>query len=167
MLAPARVLTPDPPAAEPEGPGEETPASVPPTLLAAAREAARVTGLPARLSDLLRAVEKLAPGDPGSGPDAETERVASLVAAAALWLFAPDNAEDAPDALAYDLFGPSAMAAADGRRLPVDLVGGPWYGDDLLVAASEDQLLRALRPAGDGVDAVPGRSGADTEGAHG
>jgi hypothetical protein len=36
------------------------------------------------------------------------------------------------------------MAAADGTPLPTGLPGGPWYGDDLLVAASEDELLAAL-----------------------
>jgi hypothetical protein len=99
-------------------------------VLLAARDAVARTGLPARLSTLLRAVDD--------------EAAASLVAAAALWLFAPDTVEDAPDALAFELFGPSAMAAADGARLPIDLPGGPWYGDDLLVAAGEDQLLATL-----------------------
>jgi hypothetical protein len=137
MLAPTRVVNVHPPEPEPEGPGEETPASVPPPVLAAAKAAVRAAGLPARLSDLLRRAAD-------DTNDTDDEAVASLVAAAALWLFSPDTAEDAGDALAFDLFGPSAMAVADGARLPVDLPGGPWYGDDLLVAASEDQLLTAL-----------------------
>jgi hypothetical protein len=49
--------------------------------------------------------------------------------------------------VAFDLFGSSAMAVADGTALPTGLPGGPWYGDDLLVAATEDQLLETLAPA--------------------
>jgi hypothetical protein len=181
MLAPARVVTVDPPVAEPEGPGEETAPSVPPAVLDAARDTVHATGLPARLSELLTAAARLhpAPGpaendprdaaDPGDEPAAETagpvaedvddaddgpvdaddgpvdaDRVASLVAAAALWLYAPDAAEEAGAAAAFDLFGSAAMAVTDGSPLPTDLPGGPWYGDDLLVAASEDQLLATL-----------------------
>jgi hypothetical protein len=154
MLAPARVLTTDPPAPEPEGPGEEIAPSVPPDLLDAARDTVRAAGLPARLSELLRAAGRLHPAGVRSadGPAADAgtvdaDRVASLVAAAALWLYAPDTAEEVGAAVAFDLFGSSAMAVADGAVLPTGLPGGPWYGDDLLLAATEDQLLEALAPA--------------------
>jgi hypothetical protein len=162
MLAPARVLTTDAPAPEPEGPGEETAPSVPPAMLDAARDTVHAAGLPARLSELLRTAGRLRPaaaagqaaasgaGDGAGSVDAD--RVASLVAAAVLWLYAPDTAEEVDAAVAFDLFGSSAMAVADGAALPTDLPGGPWYGDDLLVAATEDQLLAALagkdEPAG-------------------
>jgi hypothetical protein len=162
MLAPARVVNVDPPAAEPEGPGEETAPSVPQSLLDAAGDTVRATGLPARLSALLRTAGRLHPaatagtaatagaddstpaGTPVEPRPVTADRVASLLASAALWLYAPDAAEEAAAAAAFDLFGPAAMAAADGTPLPPDVAGGPWYGDDLLVAASEDELLAAL-----------------------
>jgi hypothetical protein len=165
LLAPARVATVDAPAAEPEGPGEETAPSVPQSLLDAARDTVRVTGLPVRLSTLLRTAGRLhagvtAPdesaGDVADDPHAVTaDRVASLLAAATLWLYAPDAAEETGAAAAYDLFGPAAMAAADGAPLPPGLPGGPWYGDDLLVAGSEDDLLSALAEQPDPAEDQP------------
>jgi len=165
LLAPARVVHDDPPAAEPEGPGEETAPSVPQSLLDAAGDVVRVTGLPARLSALLHTAGRLhagatAPdesaGDVADDPHAVTaDRVASLLAAAALWLYAPDAAEEVAAAVAYDLFGAAAMAAADGAPLPTGLPGGPWYGDDLLVAGSEDALLAALAEQPDRADDQP------------
>lgn len=162
---------------DPEGPGEEMPAAVPPALIQAARDCVSAAGLPVRLSVLVRAAATLfpaavpgqaaAPGDataPGSavepedaaapepstpdgdriGDDITADRVASLLASGALWLFAPDAGQDAGVATAHEVFGSAAMAAADGTPLPADLRSQGWYGDDLIIAASEDQLLATL-----------------------
>jgi hypothetical protein len=154
MLAPARsdvIERPDP---DPDGPGEEAPGAVPPELVTAAGDTVATVAMPVRLSTLLRTAARLHPasmptGD-GTRPAAQDAampvtagQVASLIASAALWLFAPDDAEDDSVAMAHELFGAAAMAATDGTQLPADLVDGPWYGDDLLVAATEDQLLDA------------------------
>lgn len=143
MLASSRAEPPGRVDPDPDGDGEEAPAALTPELVATARETVLAVGLPARLSVLIDAAGRSDPlvrrPDGVTGP-----QVAALLAAAALWLYAPDAAEEAGGTAAHELFGPAAMAGADGTALPAGLVGGPWWGDDLLVAATEDQLLEAL-----------------------
>jgi hypothetical protein len=153
MLAPVRAEPGERVDPDPDGDGEEMSTALPPELVATARDTVLAVGLPARLSVLLDAAGRSDP--PVRRPEGvEGPRVAALLAAAALWLYAPDTSQDAGGAAAHELFGPGAMAGADGTPLPPGLVGGPWWGDDLLVAASEDQLLDALSPGG--VPAGPG-----------
>ncbi|WP_284742738.1 hypothetical protein [Amycolatopsis sp. RTGN1] len=124
------------PGAETDEIGDADPPTIVPEVVEAAAAVVGNVGLPARLSALL-AEALTAPGE-----TADRQATAEIVALAALWCYAPEEAETGrPESadLAASIFGPRAAADADGLRL--DLTG--WDGDDLIVVAQPDALRDA------------------------
>lgn len=128
---------------EAEGTEAPDPPTVPPHVRAAAVRMAAAVKLPARTSTLitacLAAVDEL-PDHP------DRMQAAGLISLAALWCYAPGEdtddddqrgAEDSSADLAAAMFGEKAVSLADGTQLT--LTG--WRGDDLIVAASPEELL--------------------------
>ena len=118
--------------------GDPDPPTIRPDIVEAARRVVIRTGLPARLSALL--------ADALTDPDLESvddrRRAAEILALAALWCFASEEAEAERMAsvdLTARVLGPRAVA--DGDELKLDLPG--WDGDDLIIAPHPEALASA------------------------
>jgi hypothetical protein len=122
MLAP-RVVTPTP-VHLPDDPGEliDPPAPIDETAVEEAAAAVASVGLPARLSALVANADDAA---------------ARLIVYAALWAYAPSGAEGEqdPNGVASRILGPTPVVTSDGAMLAMP----KWRGDDLVVAANEQQ----------------------------
>jgi len=134
LLAPRRESAPeDPPV--PEELGDPDPPAVAPEVLATAANVVGMTGLPARLSELLLAAREMEVPD-----DVERFAVERLIVLSALWHYAPETVQDVSTAVdtAALVLGTTAAVDADGTR--ITLTG--WSGDDLIVAEDEESLAR-------------------------
>lgn len=122
--------------------GEPDPPTIRTDIVDAARRSVARVGLPARLSALLAG----ALTDPDLESGADRRRAAEVLALAALWCFAPEEA-DAGQPTSVDLtarvLGPRAVADADELRL--GLPG--WDGDDLIIAPDAAALDAAALDA--------------------
>ncbi len=117
--------------------------------VAAAARAVQTVDLPARLSTVI--VECLNQGAAEDGTDPFT--VAEVVALAALWCYAPEDAEPhdaARQDLASAVLGVRAAVDSDGRQLELPR----WTGDNLILEPFAD-VLETADPAGDTRCACP------------
>ncbi|NUS44967.1 MAG: hypothetical protein HOQ24_14925 [Mycobacteriaceae bacterium] len=122
MLSP-RVVTATP-VHLPDDPGVlvDPPASIDESAVEGAVAAVASIGLPARLSTLVSNADDAA---------------ARLIVYAALWAYAPSGEEgdQDPDGVASRILGPTPVVTSDGTALAMP----KWCGDDLVVAANEQQ----------------------------
>jgi hypothetical protein len=135
LLAPRREPSADDSIEVDEELGDPEPPAIPQQVLSAAAEVVDSVGLPARLSDLILAVRAATLRN-----SVDRTAVEQLVVLAVLWTYAPETAQDVSSAVdtAAHVLGPAAVVDADGT--PITVTG--WFGDDLIVADTEDALGR-------------------------